>query len=250
MIAENTSLDKLGLNYLTRLAQIYLLSEKLNKYIYDEKEYLERNIKRLNSKSIISNYSFQSVIRKYNKMTPSLLIEIKKNKPEEYQKIYKHVSLLYMKSRDEELLSLTEETFPSITWSSLFISTISYFEHCLIDTSEHLSKVTNIKLKLIDMSGGGVYEKFKNYCSKVVGLKYNFASKQWDNIINHYNVRNIVVHNNGYLDNSKKQKIENFIKKGKTSLLLKDSTIIIDKKYLDEVIFDIQDWIENFFKKS
>lgn len=250
MKIEFQSLEELEQYFLNLLSHIYIWSEKIDKYIIDEKDYLKKNIQTLDGISRISNLSFQPIISKYSKITPAILIEMKKSKPEEFEKINSHINLIFKKSRNDVLLSLTEEIFSSITWSSLFLTTISSFEHCLITATEYLSIENKFMLKVNDLSGHSIYEKFKNYCTKVLELEYDFSSILWRNIINHKNVRNIVVHSNGYLDNDEKmKKIENIIKSSNTSLLLKDNRVIVNKAYLQEVIINIQDWMEDYFKK-
>ncbi|MBI4231956.1 hypothetical protein HY605_01875, partial [Candidatus Peregrinibacteria bacterium] len=104
--------------------------------------------------------------------------------------------------------------------SSLFVSCYSLLEHELLNLCELLQGLHEYSIKLDDLRGRGIL-KAQAYLKKVVGITFPDQTPSWKDIVAYNHIRNLIVHNDGVLDNNdNSEKAESFIK-GKTSVTLK-----------------------------
>ena len=89
--------------------------------------------------------------------------------------------------------------FPSIQWSSMFITAFNLFEKTLSDACIISGAISNINIKLNDIRGKGI-ERAKTYLSKVQNIHEPFRKKEWNQAKNYSKIRNVLSHTYGELD--------------------------------------------------
>ena len=91
--------------------------------------------------------------------------------------------------------------------------------------------------------------KYKRYFKKVVQVDYQFSkSSSWERIRGHQEIRNLLVHNGGLLDESERSnKVRRFIKHRRISISIEDGSLSIQKNYIKELITDLQQILTEMF---
>ena len=98
-----------------------------------------------------------------------------------------------------DLDSVFKEYFPSLQRRSALLTLCSYFEHEL-DKLCHLYKSEKeYQLSLSDLNGKGI-DRSTNYLEKVAGLNIHKTSSEWNHIKGIQKIRNIIVHQDGKLE--------------------------------------------------
>ena len=86
-----------------------------------------------------------------------------------------------------------------------------------------------------------------NYLKKVQGIDFPDQSKEWNQISTYRKVRNFLVHNDGYLDNSKNAKtVKQFASKKPEFLIINQHSQIV---LANECNLDFINTIQKFFTK-
>ena len=135
-----------------------------------------------------------------------------------------------------DIESIFMEYFPSLQRRSALLTVYGYFEHeldklCLLYQSEKL-----FRLNLSDLNGKGV-ERSINYLEKVAGIDASKKSKEWNHIKRIQKIRNVIVHQDGKLNdhqgNPRKEVIDYI---NQMSSLGGNTEIILHKGFLDHVV--------------
>ena len=166
---------------------------------------------------------------------------------EETSKLPEHQKEEFYNFCSGEYWQLTE-VFPHIFRSSLFVTCYSFFEHELNELCGYFHKHQSCPIKINDLKGDGIF-RAKIYLKKVVGIEFPDQSTSWEDIVDYNKIRNIIVHNNGKLDDSQKSKrIEEFIKK-KSSIKLNNLKFIkFNDNFSLEIISTIKEFLDELIK--
>jgi|GEM_PF-5287087 len=159
-----------------------------------------------------------------------------------------------------------EDSFPSVLRDSLFIAIYIELEEKLKFICSVLAYENKCTIPVHEWRGK-ILEKAKSSLKKDIGISWSVSSKLWDEILKIRRVRNVLVHNGGWLNGAKssngaetqdtkflkyihdERKSINLIEKdGFYRLQLTDSFIpeVTDlfEKFLDEVFLSISHWIK------
>ena len=241
---DAAELNKLQHNVLIRFNQLGLLSDKLNTLLADEVQTYRARLK-----SISSDPLFQEELPEEAHLPLGKLRELRKTEPEKVQRIIKQIQLQSEHSGLNLDIMLTEQIFPSLTFSSLAMMAFAMFDESLSLVCSAISEIRGHKLKLNDLSGHSTIEKTQQYVTKVASLQYDFAnSSDWQRIRGHYDVRNLLAHNGGVLDQSDRaNKVKIFIQSKQTVLKIQSGGLQIGREYIEELINDLQQWMLSIF---
>ncbi|MFH1198192.1 MAG: hypothetical protein V1720_20990, partial [bacterium] len=235
---------------IVRLTHIYLLSEKLECFMSDQKIIITTKKNEILNNELLTLPDLISEAHKDGYTTIGEYLHLKEIEPDRFQKILEQSGLKTAKLWVELEDQLFQHLFPNLTWSSLFLISMSHLEYCLVLFCEYMAKQKKAILKLSDISGHSTYEKFILYNNKVIQNNYKFnKSILWSNIKNHQSVRNLLVHNNGLIDSTPKAiTVKNIIESGNVNINWNSNMVLeFSKKYLEDVITDIQNWIIEYF---
>lgn len=138
----------------------------------------------------------------------------------------------------EELESeafLIEEVFHQNFRNALFITVYSQFEQALRKICEDVKEREGIVLSLNDIAGQGIV-KYQTYLKKVCKIKFPDNEQEWSRIRNLNTLRNYVVHQSRYLDDSDLAKSIRKILKSEDGFLGYDYEIRYSRTFINEVI--------------
>jgi len=201
------------------------------------------------SDPLFKEKDFAEIAAQMGYRTISQVTELGKKDPELVSKIYRQMQLKLQHGFLTVELKLYSEIYPSITLSSLAIMAFAVFEQSLSLVCSALADMHNLKLGLPDLAGHSTLEKAQCYFTRVLGLKIEFArSSKWQRIKGHQDVRNLLAHNGGFLDDSERsERIAKFVKSNKVGLRIEKGTLQIDKVYVEKLVNDIQEWLIDLF---
>lgn len=252
MKAEELTLTDLEHFSIVKLTHIYLLSMRLDSFISQETQKLKDRKEKLGEHKLIQLPNLMDKAYTEGIICGKDYMKLKEEDPERYKTIFEQSGLLLSKTMLETENILFGNIFPTITWSSLFLISMSHLEYSLILICNYFTEIKKIKLKLSDLNGNSTYEKFILFISKVVEMKYLFEeSTFWQKIKNHQKVRNLLIHNNGLIDDTVRAKVvKKIIRDGHINLKWNNNMILLfTQEYLEDVINDCQDWMQEFFNK-
>jgi hypothetical protein len=110
----------------------------------------------------------------------------------------------YDEDLDEEFLFYY--WFPNLQRRNFVISLVTIIENETRAYCETLYKHKKVAIKHSQLRGTAI-EKFLNYAEKLGGLKYDFDDGLIEKLKNITEIRNCVVHANGFIDDCPKQKM-------------------------------------------
>lgn len=129
------------------------------------------------------------------------------------------------------------EPFPSILYSSVITSSVSFLEREVCGYSKALKDASEASLSVRDLSGSWL-ERFRKYCEKVVGIELRLEDNLWQDTKGVVEIRNCLVHAGGYLPSFQKRgAIETFCKRYSLSSLTGD--FIEPDRHLTELALNI-----------
>jgi hypothetical protein len=230
---------------LSRLNQLGYLAERLHELISGDAESYR---KRKNEITADPHYS-QNLPEEAH-LPLRKLKEYVRAEPEKGKIIVKQIELSFELSRVDLDLKLSEEIFPSLTFSSLALLGYAMFDEGLIRMCNILADTKGYTVRLSDLAGQNTIEKTRNYLSKVASVHYDFEhSSSWLRVRSHQDVRNLLAHNGGVLDDSQRaQKVRQFMSSQKTALTERDNRLVLNERYVEEMINDLQDWMIPVFE--
>lgn len=167
--------------------------------------------------------------------------EIKKIEKESEEKY--HISDYY----EEELITIDRVYLETFRYSAI-VSIYSILESSMNALCNHLMKSKELSLELKEIRGEGI-ERAKLYLEKVCHVKLPAKSNSWSKIQNLNKIRNCIVHAEGDVDRTRNpRKLKNIIK-NTDGLDLMNVYIKIDKKYLEDSIESIEDFLQRLCEK-
>ena len=141
------------------------------------------------------------------------------------------------------LKEIFEEYFPNLQRSSALLTLFSFLEKELDGLCKLFQKENDYKITLKDITGNGI-DRATNYLIKVAGVNFT-KSAEWNEVKSIQKIRNIIVHNGGFLSNpdgSIKKHESEYAKLCK--FLSGENEVLIHSGYLEHVLTTI----DNYFK--
>lgn len=115
-----------------------------------------------------------------------------------------------------------KENFQQVVWSSLFITTYSFFETALSNMCKYYAEKVNCSIKLNDINGKG-FVRSKTYFKKVMKINFPDNKPTWSHIVRYNKIRNILAHNGGYIEKPEDISMLNeYVKNEKTLVINKN----------------------------
>jgi hypothetical protein len=171
-----------------------------------------------------------------------------------------HVSQidLFIKQKSKELkqkktnsmkINVYFNVFLEVLWESLFISIYSFFEYELFRLCKKFEQEYENSIKIKEIRGY-IFNQAPIYLKKIVKIDFPDKCTEWEKIGVYKIVRNSIVHRQGRLSDSQKNKnrIEKFIKDN-PSLLIELDESNNNIKISKETLFDFIETLREFFEK-
>ncbi len=109
-----------------------------------------------------------------------------------------------------------KENLQQVLWSSLFITTYSFFETSLSYMCKYYAENANCSIKLNDIYGKG-FLRSRTYFKKVMNINFPDDKPSWSHIVKYNRIRNILAHNDGYIEKPEDVRmLEAYVKNEKT----------------------------------
>ena len=247
-------MDKNGFDSLDRylildLTRLWMLSEKLNSFLAKDAEEHSLRIAELARHPLMKEKDLTEEAAKDGYRTLGDLQKLSKKDPQRAQQIMMQSGLRLQHTLLDVDLRLSQYIYPNITVSSMVIMAFAMFERSLLSTCLALAETWSYKLTLSDLAGHSTLDKVQRYLRKVVQVDYRFSkSSSWERIKGHQEIRNLLVHNGGLLDESERSdKVRKFIKHRRISISIEEGSLSIQKDYIKELITDLQQLLTDMF---
>jgi hypothetical protein len=171
---QNLSITDLEHFIIVRLTHIYLLSKRLDAFISQETQKLNKIKTAIGKQKLVQPQNLMDIATKEGIVSGKDYIKLKEENPERFKAIFEQSGLILSRIMIETENTLFNHIFPTTTWSSLFLMSMSHLEYSFILICNYLIAKKILKLKLSDLSGHSTYEKFVIFISKVVEVDYSF----------------------------------------------------------------------------
>lgn len=139
------------------------------------------------------------------------------------------------------------DVFPNIQRSSMLVMAFSFFENQLKSICKRLKPYASSNIWLNDLFGDDI-DRVKIYLKEIIKINFPNNDKNWEEITNFRNIRNLVVHDGGKLEKERCKKyikLKEYIDKNNKVLKLDDhEKIVYEKEFIPHVLVTFQ----NFFK--
>jgi len=235
-------MDKNGFDSLDRylildLTRLWMLSEKLNSFLAKDAEEHSLRIAELARHPLMKEKDLTEEAAKDGYRTLGDLQKLSKKDPQRAQQIMMQSGLRLQHTLLDVDLRLSQ------------FMAFAMFERSLLSTCLALAETWSYKLTLSDLAGHSTLDKVQRYLRKVVQVDYRFSkSSSWERIKGHQEIRNLLVHNGGLLDESERSdKVRKFIKHRRISISIEEGSLSIQKDYIKELITDLQQLLTDMF---
>jgi len=136
-------------------------------------------------------------------------------------------------SYDEDYFTLSTE-LPTIFRYSMLTACVSAFDKYLTDTAVNYAQVKNVAVRIEDLRGNGIV-RAQQYFQKVVRMDFPEHNPAWKDIIKVRDLRNCVVHSDGYIPEHKKDLLA-WITKTPGIKLANGCVIILEPGFIHTVL--------------
>lgn len=138
------------------------------------------------------------------------------------------------------------DVFPNIQRSAMLIMAFSFFENQIKSLCKRLQPYASSNICLNDLRGHDV-DQAKIYLKKIIKINFPNNDKNWEEITNFRDIRNLVVHNGGKPEKERREyeKLKKYIDKNNKLLKLDTHEKIVYKK---EFIPHVLSTFQNFFR--
>jgi hypothetical protein len=149
----------------------------------------------------------------------------------------------------EEEIHKTYKLFPHIAFSSLYISISSLFESSL---KKACSTISHPRLTWQDMSGND-FERVRKFLTKVAEIDLTSVSAPWQKVMEHYKLRNLIVHRGSNIEvdddgNINESTIAGLVTKYSIFMEQRGDFYIQDSKILHDYLNAVQENIQGLYK--
>jgi len=141
-------------------------------------------------------------------------------------------------------LHLNQNKYPHLHRESLIITVFNFLEHQLNSLCHIFYESIDSCLKVKDIKGQGV-ERALTFLSKVAKVDFSRFGPEMLMIKGVNSLRNVIVHNGGYLPKNTDAKVNDFVKKERHLSGVEGAGISIDPEFIGSFI----DTLLSFFKK-
>jgi len=142
----------------------------------------------------------------------------------------------------EIALEMFAESFSSILFNSVLISTWVFMESEFKGYANAMQSAKGIDLSYSDLKGSAI-DRFRNYTVKVLKLDMSLKGENWEDLKAINEIRNSIAH--GVVQN--KQLIEKFMKRNDLPGLIQDENINLDENKLIVIITICKLFIERIY---
>lgn len=139
----------------------------------------------------------------------------------------------------QDSLYLIRNVYPTALRHSLFITLYSLLESSFENIAREVCKQSRCKISVTDMAGKGIY-RTKKYLNKVHGVNFDSVNLEWEIITKFNTVRNLIVHANGVIGESPKNK------RLYDSLLQAGYIAVVDDNGVQQLLELTHDGLEKF----
>ena len=143
-----------------------------------------------------------------------------------------------------------EFTFPGILWKSIFLNFYFFLESSLDQICNNIQNSKDYELTLKDISGNGIFRS-SLYLKKVCGITKSFDTETWQSLNEFNKIRNILVHSNGIVVNSRPE-IKTICNKHSIEMYKfdnSDSVILIKKEFCDLSLETISKFFRDIYSE-
>lgn len=131
--------------------------------------------------------------------------------------------------------------FPNMHRQSVLITLYSFLENSLLVLCNRYKKELELKINLSDINGKGI-GKYKKYLVKVVGLDLSEINAVWQHITNIQKIRNVIVHDRGYIKADNEEALNNVRQTPKFELVANKIEV------LDGALLSVLDVFSEYFE--
>ncbi|MFB6307596.1 MAG: hypothetical protein ABEH43_11550 [Flavobacteriales bacterium] len=144
----------------------------------------------------------------------------------------------------EEEVQNYNSFFPYTFRNSVLITSFSFFDKKLKEMCVYMQDMGKKKIKLDEIKGKNSLDRYRKYLIKVCDVRVDKIDDNWSRIINYWNMRNIIIHNNGIVDKKNDKKVRTFVNSEKELEINKDGYLFIKSSaFLNKVIGDLEDYL-------
>jgi len=142
-------------------------------------------------------------------------------------------------SYGEDYFELSTE-LPTLFRYSMLTASASAFDQYLTETAVGYAEVKDVAIKITDLRGNGIL-RAQQYFQKVVRLDFPENTSAWKNILKVRDLRNCVVHADGYIPEQKKELLD-WIEKTPGIKLANGCIITLEPDFIHTVF----EWYNSF----
>lgn len=128
---------------------------------------------------------------------------------------------------------------PTLFRYSMLTASVAAFETYLIDTALAYASVNKVPIEIYDLKGKGI-RRVQKYFQKIAELDFSANSLVWNNILRANDLRNCVVHADGYIHGDKRDLLEWIMKQ--PAIRLHGNTVRFELDFLRI----LSEWYEDF----
>jgi hypothetical protein len=232
---------------LIEISNIYLLTKRLNVL---STEYSDKLSISLNNPPEIMDDEIYKELVAASESTGRNIFDLVKEDIDKLRVYFEYLIRSVGRSQIQEQISLFKSTYPTMIVSSMILLVFSNLEKNLNKICESFAEDINIRLRVSELGGRSIFEKFKIYFTKVIDFRINWEDiKSWDELLHQKNIRNIIVHNGGKLESeSIRRSTYDYIYSREDIRVSKDNFLIISYNFFDHIIDTIEKFINSFFE--
>jgi hypothetical protein len=149
-------------------------------------------------------------------------------------------------NNSDELEHIFTQHFPNILLRSAFVSFYSFAEVTLDTLCDRFRRHLESSVSVADMKDKGI-SRAKLYLTKLCGLDFG-SLPQWAELKNIAEVRNLIVHADGYVSTNTRPELRRYIEKCQF-LRLDGQELILSLEYLDHFLDVIKELIQGIGKQ-
>jgi hypothetical protein len=146
-------------------------------------------------------------------------------------------------------LDIDFEILGDIAKESFVIMLVKFVEGVIKDYCNNFMIYNGVHLRFNDFRGS-VLEKFRLIMERLLSLNLNIQNAEWQNLNGIFEIRNCLVHSNGYIDEfSKKQQIIDFFQRNKLNSI-EGNNVRITIEACNLCLKIVRDFIKNIYEFS
>jgi len=212
-------------------SQIYFLCDLFDTLLDSDRKIRKRKLNNLYKKTESEIYKS---VRKSGYHTVGDLKLLRERRPKLYALWYKQTSIDLSITLNKVIVELSDFIVPNLLWHSIYAYSYAHFENDIKTICRKLSEIINIDFVLDNSTR--ILDQIKMFLS--LHLKLDFKNDfLWQNIKQYQNIRNIILHNGGNIDSSRRSiQAQSFVNSC-NNISIENNKIFISKEFVQESIF-------------